>query len=390
MISSGACWLCQLLSFSLPDAFSKTSIRLIFASGTAMAVVLLFGAAFIRLLVSLKVGQPIREDAGFLLGELHKKKKNTPTMGGALIIFAVLISSILWADWSSVFVPLLMATLVVFGALGAFDDWAKLKSHSSKGLSGKLRLAIQTLWAVMIIIALSTPSIYQMAGFATPQLLEGGSSAEWNMWQAQVFLPFITKSVFMAAGITWLLIWGLQWLTIVGAANAVNLTDGLDGLAAGCALMVSVAMALTAMMSNHQDIAAAHSIIYIQSSGEIAVLLSALAGACLGFLWFNSFPAQVFMGDTGSLAIGGMLGTAAVLLNREWLLALVGAIFVVETLSVMVQVISFKRSGKRIFLCTPLHHHFEYAGVHEAKVVMRFWIVGLILAVIGFLSLQMQ
>ena len=151
--------------------------------------------------------------------------------------------------------------------------------------------------------------------------------------------------------------------------------------------MVCLAMGTAALLSNHQELAAAHSIIYIQSSGEIAIVLAALAGACLGFLWFNSFPAQVFMGDTGSLAIGATLGTAAVLLKEEWLLALVGAIFVVETLSVMVQVISFKRSGKRVFLCTPLHHHFEYVGIHEAKVVVRFWIAGVILAAIGFLSL---
>jgi phospho-N-acetylmuramoyl-pentapeptide-transferase len=338
----------------------------------------------------MKVGQPIREDEGFLLGELHKKKKNTPTMGGALIIIAVLISSILWADWSSVFVLLLIATFVFFGVLGAFDDWAKLKSKSSEGLSGRMRLGIQTLWALMVIIMLSCPSMFQLLGFSIPQLLERGTSVEWNSWQACVCVPFLAKPVFMAAGVTWLVVWGLQWLTMVGAANAVNLTDGLDGLAAGCALMVSVAMCMAALLSAHQELAAVHSIIYIQSSGEIAILLSALAGACLGFLWFNSFPAQVFMGDTGSLAIGGMLGTAAVLLKREWLLALVGAVFVVETLSVMVQVVSFKGSGRRVFLCTPLHHHFEYAGLHEAKVVTRFWIVGLILAVVGFLSFQTQ
>jgi phospho-N-acetylmuramoyl-pentapeptide-transferase len=390
MITSGASWLCHLFSLPGSEALSRTSLRLLFSAGTSMLLVLVVGPMFIRKLVEMKVGQPIRDNEGFLLGELHKKKKNTPTMGGVLIIIAVLISSILWADWSSVFVPILMATAVVFGLIGTCDDRAKLKSKSPKGLSGKLRLVIQTVWALMVIILLACPSLIHHLGFSIPQLLEDGAPVEWNTWQAGINLPFVVKPIFMAAGITWLVIWGLQWLTMVGAANAVNLTDGLDGLAAGCSLMVSAAMCSAALLSNHQELAASHSMTSIQSSGEIAVVMAALAGACLGFLWFNSFPAQVFMGDTGSLAIGGMLGTAAVLLKREWLLALVGAIFVVETLSVVVQVISFRHSGKRVFLCTPLHHHFEYAGLHEAKVVTRFWIVGLVLAALGFLSLQTQ
>lgn len=390
MISSLSVWFCQLLSFPVPEAFSRTSYRLLFAGATSLLLVLFLGSPYIRMLASMKVGQPIRDDEGFLLGELHKKKKNTPTMGGALIIVAVLLSSALWADWSSIFVPLLSLSMIVFGLLGAFDDWAKLKSKSSNGLSGRLRLCIQSAWAAVIIVILSCPTIIVDLGFPIPHLLDRGASVEWSAWQGSVYLPFIAQAVIMASGAVWLLIWGLQWLTIVGAANAVNLTDGLDGLAAGCSLMVSMAMCLTAQMSNHQQLAADHALIYIQSSGEIAVVLAALAGACLGFLWFNSYPAQVFMGDTGSLAIGGVLGTAAVLLKREWLLALVGALFVVETLSVMVQVASYRRSGRRVFRCTPLHHHFEYTGVHEAKVVMRFWIIGLILAVVGFLSFQMQ
>ncbi len=390
MISSLSHWLCQLLAFPVPEALSRTSLRMVFAGTTALFLVLIFGPRYIRKLIEMKVGQPIRSDEGFLLGELHKKKKDTPTMGGVLIIVAVALSSALWADWSSFFVPLLIATMVVFGTLGAFDDWSKLKSRSPHGLPGKLRLLIQTIWAAMVILLLACPDIVQALGFSLPALLDNGSSVAWHTWQGSVYLPFMAHALIVASGMTWLLIWGVQWLAIVGAANAVNLTDGLDGLAAGCSLLVAATLSLTALLSNHQDMAATHSLIYIQSSGEIAVVLAALAGACLGFLWFNAFPAQVFMGDTGSLAIGGVLGTAAVLLKREWLLALVGALFVVETLSVMVQVISFKRSGKRVFLCTPLHHHFEYTGLHEAKLVMRFWIVGLILAIVGFLSLHMQ
>ena len=286
-----------------------------------MLVVLMLGPMFIRKLIALKVGQPIREDEGFLLGELHKKKKDTPTMGGALIIVAVLISSALWADWSSIFVPLLLVPYVLFGVIGAFDDWAKLKnksiSHWSKGLSGKLRLILQTLIALLVILLLSCPEILQLLGFSLPQLIANGSSVEWPTWEGGMNLPFVAKPIFIAAGVSWLVIWGLQWLTMVGAANAVNLTDGLDGLAAGCSFLVSIAIGFAALLSNHQDLASAHSLIFIQSSGEIAIILAALAGGCLGFLWFNSFPAQVFMGDTGSLAIGGMLGTAAVLLKRD-------------------------------------------------------------------------
>lgn len=381
MISSGASWICRLFSISVPDGFSTVSMRLFLSATTAMLLVLLLGPMFIRKLIELKVGQPIRDDKGFLLGELHKKKKDTPTMGGALIIISVLISSFLWADWSSFFVPLVLGTFALYGILGGFDDWAKLKSRSSKGLSGKFRLVIQTLIALAVVFTLAYPSVLQYLGFSTTQLYEP--------YQGYIYLPFITSPVCKAVGLLWLVIWGIQVFTMVGSANAVNLTDGLDGLATGCSFFVSIVLCMAALLSSSTATAVSYQTPYIQSSGEIAVMLAALAGACLGFLWFNAFPAQVFMGDTGSLAIGGMLGTSAVLLRREWLLALVGAIFVVETLSVMIQVVSFQRWGKRVFLCTPLHHHFEYAGLHEAKVVMRFWIVGLLLAVVGFLSLQM-
>lgn len=390
MISSGACWICQSLSLPIPDALLKTSTRFLFAAGTALLFVLLVGPWFIKKLSDMKVGQPIRDDEGFLLGTLHKSKKNTPTMGGALIVASVLISSLLWADWSSVFVPLSIGALLFFGCIGAFDDMAKLKSKSPKGLPGKLRLVLQTLFALFVIILLAYPSAIKWIGFSIPQVLSNGSSVDWHAWQSGIYFPFVSKPVFIAAGATMGIVFGLQWLTIVGTANAVNLTDGLDGLAAGCAFLASLAMSVAALFSNHQELASSHSLLNIQSSGELAILLAALGGACLGFLWFNAYPAQVFMGDTGSLAIGGMLGTVAVLLKREWLLALIGAIFVIETVSVIVQVASFKKSGKRIFLCTPLHHHFEYAGLHEAKVVTRFWAVGFILAVVGILSLHVQ
>ena len=390
MISSLGFWICSLLSISVPEILLHVPARCLLAALSALAFVCCVGPWFIAKLQEFKVGQPIREDEGFLLGELHKKKKNTPTMGGALLVASVVVATAFFADWSSFFVPVLMTALVFFGAIGAVDDWEKLQSRSPKGLSGRVRLMLQTVWALCVIAFLFFPEIITWSGYSVPQLIQDKHSVNWRVWQSDLFIPFISRPLFVASGSLWLIIWAFQWLTIVGSANAVNLTDGLDGLAAGCTIPVALALGLAALFSGHEGLASSHGLVFVPTAGEMAVCLSALAGACFGFLWFNSFPAQVFMGDTGSLAIGGMLGTAAVLLKREWFLALVGAIFVVETLSVMVQVVAFKRSGQRVFLCAPLHHHFEYMGFHEAKVVVRFWIVGILLAIVGFLSLHIR
>ena len=390
MVSSLAYWFCSVLSLSVPDVFTHVPARCLLAAGAALASVCGFGPWVIAKLEERKVGQPIREDEGFLLGELHKKKKNTPTMGGALLVASVVIATALFADWSSFFVPVLIMALLLFGAIGAVDDWRKLRSKSSRGLSGKIRLALQTVWALFVLALLFFPGLISLFGYSVPQPILDGHSVDWRAWQSDLYVPFIAKPLIVVSGALWLLMWFSQWVAIVGAANAVNLTDGLDGLAAGCSIPVALSLGLAAAFCGHEGYSASHGLVFVPSAGEAAVCLSALAGACLGFLWFNSFPAQVFMGDTGSLAIGGMLGTASVLLKREWFLALVGAIFVVETLSVMVQVISFRRSGQRVLLCAPLHHHFEYLGLHEAKVVVRFWIVGILLAFVGFLSLEMR
>ena len=387
MVASLGYWICSLLSISVPEVVSHVPARCAFAAAAALACVYCAGPWFIAKLKEFKVGQPIREDEGFLLGELHKKKKNTPTMGGALLVASVVVATALFADWSSFFVPVLVGAPIFFGAIGAVDDWEKLKSRSPKGLSGKIRLLFQTFWALFVIALLFFPEFIEWFGYSVPHLVQNAHSVGWASWQSDMFIPFVVRPLFVASGALWLIMWAIQWLTIVGAANAVNLTDGLDGLAAGCTIPVALALGLAALFTGNEGLTAGQGLVFVPAAGEIAVCLSALVGACLGFLWFNSFPAQVFMGDTGSLAIGGMLGTAAVLLKREWFLGLVGAVFVVETLSVMVQVIAFKRSGQRVFLCAPLHHHFEYTGLHEAKVVVRFWIVGLLLAVVGFLSL---
>jgi phospho-N-acetylmuramoyl-pentapeptide-transferase len=369
--------------------FSSVQYRLLFAAVTSFLLVLLCGKPYIKKLVQYRIGQKIREFAGqsFHLAELHKQKKETPTMGGGLVIAATALSMVLWADWSSFFTPLLLLSLLVFGTVGAVDDWAKLKSKSFKGLSGKIRLLVQSLFAGFVIVLLLFPQILSFIGFSQPTLMDKGMPLPWETFQASMYIPYICAPLCVVTGIAWFAIVFVEWLTIVGAANAVNLTDGLDGLAAGCTVCTAGALCVLAFLSGEKDLSSHFSLVYVQSSGEIAVCLAALIGACFGFLWYNTYPGQIFMGDTGSLAIGGMLGTAAVLLRREWFLALVGAVFVAETFSVIIQVFVYKRTKKRVFRCAPLHHHFEYAGVHEAKVVMRFWIVAFIFASLGLLAI---
>ena len=314
---------------------------------SAFAIAVLAGRPFIQWLFARKIGQMIQSFDGFLLATLHKDKKNTPTMGGALIVVATLISCLIWADWSCSSVPILMGSMLLFSAIGVFDDWGKLQSKSSKGLSAKIRLFFQTLIAIAVIIYF----------FRTTTASN------------TLFVPFCSP-FFVVGGIT---LAAHQWFTIVGCANAVNLTDGQDGLAAGLCSIICVPLIVFALTFAGQD--------------QIAICLASLCGASLGFLWFNSHPGSVFMGDTGSLALGGTLGVASVLMGAEWFLALVGLLFVVETLSVIIQVISFKTTKRRVFRCSPLPHHFEYAGFPEEKVVIRFWIVGIILAIIGICSL---
>lgn len=377
--------------FSVPQFECSAAIvsRALFAAITSFLLVLFVGKPYIRKLVQYRIGQKIREFAGqsFHLAELHKQKKETPTMGGLLVILSVLVSMLVWADWSSFFTPLLFLSLLVFGLVGACDDWAKLKSKSFKGLSGKTRLIVQSIFALFVIALLFYPQALEYCGFSLPTISFKNSVIAWNTFQSSIYLPSISSPVYVATGVSVAVVFFFEWLTIVGGANAVNLTDGLDGLAAGCSIFAAASLLVFAFLSGDQGLSSTCSLVYVQSSGEIAVCLAALIGALLGFLWYNTYPAQVFMGDTGSLAIGGMLGTSAVLLRGEWFFALVGLIFVLETFSVIIQVLVFKRTQRRVFRCAPLHHHFEYAGVHEAKVVMRFWIVAFILGSIGILSL---
>ncbi len=389
----------------VPMVFSYYSTRMILSALTSLLICIFFGPFFIKKLYELKIGQTIRTDECPLLGQLHFKKKDTPTMGGLLILFSMLVSMLLWMDLRNVFTFILFLTTVFLGLVGAQDDYLKLKYKNTKGLSARKKFLLQGILGGALALYLLVPGISQglQMGkwFAPPVVKEHrmdplkaqpvSQPLTVQEYAGRIYLPFKKDPLLIFSGLSLLLTAGFIQFVVIGTSNAVNLTDGLDGLAAGSLLMVAVCLAFIAFVSNHLPMANYLNILYIEGSGEIAIYLCALAGACLGFLWYNSHPAQVFMGDTGSLALGGILGVSAILLRRELLLAIVGGIFVAEALSVILQVGSYKfRNKKRIFLIAPLHHHFEYKGWPETKVVIRFWIIGLILAIIGLASLKFQ
>lgn len=390
------------LMSKLPAAFLYTSTRMILAAAGSLLISIFLGPWFIRKLYALKIGQPIRKEECPLLGELHHKKQDTPTMGGILIIFSMLVSLVLWMDWRSPFTLIFLLTTLVLAALGGYDDYLKLKyKKNSKGLAGKKKLLVQGLLSAFIAAYLLFPAVNQAfkvdRWFSPPVIKEGvaatSSSAQISLrdYANRIYMPFVKEPIAQFKG-KWIAVPFLFIMfVIVGSSNAVNLTDGLDGLASGCLILVASTLAIFAFVANNVDLASYLNLLYVEGASEIAIYLSAFAGACLGFLWYNGFPAQVFMGDIGSLTLGGIIGVAAVLLKRELLLGLIGAIFVAEALSVILQVISFRFFNKqRIFLCAPLHHHFEYKGWPETKVVIRFWIVGLLLALIGLGSIKFQ
>lgn len=390
-------WLCEYLKFigvKIPAAFTYSSTRMLFAAMTALLLTIILGSFVINKLYALKTGQSIRVEDCPLLAELHKKKKETPTMGGILILFSMLVSLLLWMDLKSPFTLILMVTTVGLGVLGGYDDYLKLKYKNSKGLKGKKKLFFQLLLAGMIGLYLLCPAVSEglkMGNWFVPPMARDHTLIfSLQQFMGMYFLPFFKDPLVIAQGIGLVLSFLFILFIVTGSSNAVNLTDGLDGLAAGCLVMVALVLASFAFLSNNLEISKYLNILYIEGSGEVAIYLSALIGACLGFLWYNGYPAQVFMGDTGSLALGGVIGVSAILLKRELLLGIVGGIFVAEALSVILQVGSFKLRKRRVFLCAPLHHHFEYKGWPETKVVLRFWIIGLILAIIGIVSLKLQ
>ena len=365
-----------------PFFVSNTSTRMILALLTSLLASILLGPCFIRMLTRLKVGQKIRSEYCEKLEDLHKKKKDTPTMGGALILASMLLSMGLWMDPTHLFTWLLFITTVSLGFVGGYDDYLKLRYKNTKGLSAKKKMIFQALLSVLIVSAfyvLDAPLVKDMTGEKT--------AVQLSSFVQRVYLPF-KEAPLLEMGALFTLIWG--FLVISGTSNAVNLTDGLDGLASGCLIMTATCLVIVAFVSNNIDLASYLHLPYIEGSGEVGIYLAAMVGAILGFLWYNSHPAEVFMGDTGSIPLGGILGVSSLLLKKELLLALVGGVFVMEALSVILQVASFRYRKKRIFLIAPLHHHFEYMGWPETKVVMRFWIVSLILSLIGIISLKVQ
>ena len=395
-------FLLEVWGLRVPNAFLYFSTRMILAAATTLLFVIVLGPRFIKKLYELKIGQSIRgmEECP-QLAELHGKKKDTPTMGGILILSAISAALVLWMDLSNVFTWLLLLTMWALGFLGGIDDYLKLRFKNSKGLRARKKLFIQVALSSLLALYLLSPTVQHWVPLKPPSAKEQvlqprqGKRAliitktlPLKEYTSQIYIPFFKGPVLHLG---WFLSFLFILFVITGSSNAVNLTDGLDGLAAGCLVMVSIVLGLFAFFSNHIDLARYLNILYIEGSGEIAVFLFAMAGACLGFLWYNGYPAQVFMGDTGSLALGGVLGFAAVLLRREVVLGIAGAIFVAEALSVILQVLSYRyRNKKRIFLCAPLHHHFEYLGWPETKVVIRFWIISLLFAMIAVASLKFQ
>lgn len=408
-------WLVQI-GVKVPHVFLYFSTRMLLAAITSLLFCIILGPRFIKKLYEMKIGQTIRTDECPLLGKLHHNKQDTPTMGGVLILSSILLSLLLWMDLKHPFTFILAGTTIFLGALGGMDDYLKLKHRNTKGLSGKKKLLGQVFVSLFVAGYLLVPSVsegihsgswytppvvkeQERRSYSMQEFLLGGYSSSIDEesvlslkeYGSRFYVPFLKGAMIHCCG--WWVIFAafMIMFVITGSSNAVNLTDGLDGLAAGNLIMVSVCFALIAFLSNNIDLARYLNILYVEGSGEIAIFLSATAGACLGFLWYNGHPAQVFMGDTGSLSLGGVLGVSAVLLKKELLLGIVGGIFVMEALSVILQVASYKfRNKKRVFLCSPLHHHFEYKGWPETKVVLRFWIVGFLLAIIGLASLKFQ
>ncbi|HMG05987.1 MAG TPA: phospho-N-acetylmuramoyl-pentapeptide-transferase [Chthoniobacterales bacterium] len=351
------------------NVFSYVTFRAVAAAITAFVLSLAFGNYVIRKLISLKAGQPIRTAAEVhRLAELHSGKQGIPTMGGVLVIGTVVTSCILWARPDNRFVWLALFSMVYLGVLGFVDDYLKVSKKKSDGISGRLKLVFQLALAGVVT-----------AVFLTNPLIE--------VQARSLYLPFFKIPVIPNMG--WFTI-AFFALVIVGSSNAVNLTDGLDGLAIGCTITVAFAYALLTYAAGNFRIADYLQVPFYSYTGELTVVCASLVGAGLGFLWFNCHPAKVIMGDTGSLAIGGVIGVIAICCKQELLLAVVGGVFVLEAVSVILQVLSFRLTGKRIFAMSPIHHHFELTGWKENTVIVRFWILSAIFALLGLATLKLR
>src|SRR5882757_259826 len=364
--------------FSPLNVFRYITVRTVYASLTGMFLAFVFGPWLIRKLRELQIGQFIREEGP----EAHQKKAGTPTMGGVLIVLSTLVPTLLWADLTNGFVLLAVFALLAFAGIGFVDDYAKVAKQRNLGLTSKKKFSLQLLVSFVIgvgLLGLATRADYStqlsipFAKRLHPDLVVHALLTSKHMW----FLAFVPFLIFVA-------------IVITGSSNAVNLTDGLDGLAIGCTVIAASALTVLTYVSSNYRWATYLDIAFTPRVAELTVFCGALVGASLGFLWYNAHPAEVFMGDVGSLALGGTLGTIAVVIKQEILLFFVGGIFVIEAMSVILQVGSFKLRGKRIFRMAPLHHHFELMGWSESKVIVRFWILAVIFALFALTTLKLR
>ncbi len=360
--------------------FRYLTFRTAFASLTALMIALFIGPYVIQKLREFQIGQFVRDDGP----ESHKKKTGTPTMGGVLICIAILLPTVLWSDPANPFVWITVFSTLAFGAIGFADDYIKVVQRRSLGLTARAKLLWQGLAAALVAVALLV--LEQFKVFSTrlsvPFIKSLRPDLLWHAWPVTVphlallaFLPFVAWTV----------------LILVGSTNAVNLTDGLDGLAIGCTIIASAALAVLTYVSGHVVFADYLELQRMPMVGELTIFCGSMVGASIGFLWYNAHPAEIFMGDVGSLALGGAIGTVAIIIRQELLLPFIGGIFVLEALSVVLQVGSYKlRKGKRIFKMAPLHHHFEQLGWSESKVIVRFWIGALVFALFALTTLKLR
>ena len=372
--------------FGFFRVFQYLTFRAVMAAMTALLIGLVAGPKVIRVLTSLKIGQPIR---GYAM-QSHLSKSGTPTMGGVLILLSIAISTLLWFDLSNRFVWIVLLVTLGFGAIGWVDDWRKVVLKDPEGMRSREKYLWQSLIGLVAALYLVF-SISESSNAKVWELFVGWVQSGFSLDlppKAGLQLPFF-KEISYPLGVLGFVI--LTYLVIVGSSNAVNLTDGLDGLAIMPVVMVGSALGVFAYVTGSSVYSKYLIFPHIPGSGELLIFCAAMAGAGLAFLWFNAHPAQVFMGDTGSLALGGALGTVAILIKRELLLVIMGGMFVLEALSVMLQVASFRwRGGKRIFRMAPLHHHFELLGWSETQIVVRFWIIGILLLLLSMSTVKLQ
>jgi len=358
--------------------FQYSTFRTAMASLTALLLSLLLGPWLIRRLREFQIGQHIRAEGP----QSHQKKAGTPTMGGLLICASIILPTLLWANLRTAAVWVALASVILYGSIGLWDDYTKVARKRNLGLTVKQKFGLEILAAILIglmLLGMNASGAYStemnvpfLKSFKPDPVLHGLLASPWTYVFA--FVPFF----------------GIVTLVLAGSSEGVNLADGLDGLAIGLMLIVGMAMTALAFLSGNAELSRYLEISRTPGASELTIFCGALAGASLGFLWYNAHPAEIFMGDVGSLALGGAMGTVALLLKQELLLPLIGGVFVIEYLSVIIQVASFKFRGKRIFKMAPIHHHFEHLGWHESKVIIRFWITGLVLALFALTTLKLR